>query len=97
MSSPTYDRNEHPTPCQTDFKKYPPSIATNSINTGSTSPSSCKEGDIEYAEYASREDGLPPIDGGMQAWLFLIASAMLEALVWGELILDLTLRIGLEN
>ncbi|CAG8418948.1 unnamed protein product [Penicillium salamii] len=26
---------------------------------------------------------LPPVDGGPQAWLFLIASAMLEALVWG--------------
>lgn len=27
---------------------------------------------------------LPPVDGGPQAWLFLIASAMLEALVWGK-------------
>ncbi|KAJ5407598.1 hypothetical protein N7509_001481 [Penicillium cosmopolitanum] len=28
-------------------------------------------------------DGLPPVDGGRHAWLFLLASAMLEALVWG--------------
>ncbi|KAJ5682119.1 uncharacterized protein N7477_002059 [Penicillium maclennaniae] len=78
MPSPTYDQSEHPPSCQTKFKTYPPSIATSSIDTGSSSPS-YKEGDIEYV---SREDGLPPIDGGKQAWLFLIASAMLEALVW---------------
>jgi hypothetical protein len=29
-------------------------------------------------------DGLPPVDGGRHAWLFLLASAMLEALVWGR-------------
>jgi hypothetical protein len=29
------------------------------------------------------EEKLPPVDGGLQAWLFLMASAMLEALVWG--------------
>ncbi|KAJ5142445.1 uncharacterized protein N7515_001232 [Penicillium bovifimosum] len=29
------------------------------------------------------EKKLPPVDGGAQAWLFLMASAMLEALVWG--------------
>ncbi|KAJ6104793.1 hypothetical protein N7523_011113 [Penicillium sp. IBT 18751x] len=79
MPSPTYDQSEHPASWQSKFKKYPPSIATSSIDTGSSSPS-YKEGDIEYV---GREDGLPPIDGGKQAWLFLIASAMLEALVWG--------------
>jgi hypothetical protein len=29
------------------------------------------------------DEKLPPVDGGAQAWLFLIASAMLESLVWG--------------
>ncbi|KAJ5618766.1 Major facilitator superfamily domain general substrate transporter [Penicillium lagena] len=29
------------------------------------------------------EDKLPPQDRGIQAWLFLAASAMIEALVWG--------------
>ncbi|KAJ5503739.1 Major facilitator superfamily domain general substrate transporter [Penicillium fimorum] len=29
------------------------------------------------------DEKLPPVDGGVQAWLFLMASAMLEALVWG--------------
>ncbi|OQE31242.1 hypothetical protein PENSTE_c001G03281 [Penicillium steckii] len=28
-------------------------------------------------------DSLPPVDRGKHAWLFLLASAMLEALVWG--------------
>jgi len=81
MPSPTYNQREYPEPCQTDFKEYSPSIATNSIDTG-LSVSSNKERDIEFAH---SEDGLPPVDGGTQAWLFLLASAMLEALVWGEL------------
>lgn len=34
------------------------------------------------------EDKLPPQDGGIQAWLFLAACAMIEALVWGELLSD---------
>lgn len=29
------------------------------------------------------EDDLPPIDGGFHAWMFLAASTMIEALVWG--------------
>jgi hypothetical protein len=84
MPSPTYDQDEYPAPCQADLKEYSPSITTNSIDTGSSIPS-CKEGDIEFAR---SEDGLPPVDGGIQAWLFLIASSMLEALVWGELLLE---------
>ncbi|KAJ5134311.1 MFS monocarboxylate transporter [Penicillium atrosanguineum] len=34
-------------------------------------------------EAAPAEDTLAPQDGGLQAWLFLAASAMIEALVWG--------------
>lgn len=90
MPSPNYDRNEYPTPRQTDLKEYSPSIATNSIDTGS-SVSSNKERDIEFAH---REYGLAQVDGGIQAWLFLIASAMLEALVWGQLTLKLKLEYG---
>jgi len=29
---------------------------------------------------------LPPVDGGKDAWLFLAASFMVEALIWGEFI-----------
>lgn len=29
------------------------------------------------------DEKLPPVDRGVQAWLFLMASAMLESLVWG--------------
>lgn len=31
------------------------------------------------------DEHLPPIDGGIHAWLFLAASTMLEALAWGML------------
>jgi hypothetical protein len=27
---------------------------------------------------------LPPVDGGFQAWMFLTACVMLEALIWGK-------------
>ena len=29
-------------------------------------------------------DSLPPADGGKQAWLFLTACFLVEALIWGE-------------
>ena len=29
------------------------------------------------------ESSLPPIDGGYQAWLFLVACFMVEGIVWG--------------
>jgi hypothetical protein len=29
------------------------------------------------------ENDLPPVDGGFHAWMFLAASTMIEALVWG--------------
>lgn len=35
------------------------------------------------------DKALPPIDGGIHAWLFLAASAMIEALVWGSSLLPL--------
>ena len=43
-------------------------------------------GDISFKTdpTLSCDDGLPPVDRGRHAWLFLLASAMLEALVWGE-------------
>lgn len=31
-----------------------------------------------------RPQQLPPVDGGKDAWLFLAASFVIEALVWGE-------------
>jgi hypothetical protein len=34
-----------------------------------------------------KDKALPPIDGGLHAWLFLAASAMIEALVWGASLL----------
>lgn len=33
---------------------------------------------------------LPPTDGGKDAWLFLLACFMLEALIWGKQLLQLT-------
>ncbi|KAJ5895000.1 hypothetical protein N7495_006691 [Penicillium taxi] len=54
-----------------EFKEYSSSCTT---------ASSCEEGNIKTL---ADDHKLPRIDGGLQAWLFLIASAMLEALVWG--------------
>lgn len=36
-----------------------------------------------HAARDSNELNLPPVDGGKQAWLFLAACFVLEALIWG--------------
>jgi hypothetical protein len=33
---------------------------------------------------STEEERLPPVDGGIQAWMFLAACVMLEALIWGN-------------
>jgi hypothetical protein len=43
------------------------------------SPSSIKQHDHE------QDQQLPPMDGGKDAWLFLAACFMIEALIWGTL------------
>jgi len=37
-----------------------------------------------HNEPAHHEFSLPPADGGKQAWLFLAAGFVVEALVWGQ-------------
>lgn len=63
-----------------NFEEYSPSMASDGTK-AQPSTSSFKE---SYVEVSFVEDGLPPVDGGIRAWLFLLACAMLEALVWGE-------------
>ena len=41
----------------------------------------CEE-KLRLDTYAVKQ--LPPVDGGIHAWLFLGACAMIEALVWGS-------------
>lgn len=40
----------------------------------------------EKFDESSADDGpkLAPVDGGFQAWMFLAACVMIEALIWGE-------------
>lgn len=66
-----------------------------SMDTRPPSPKSsrCEEtGHFSYNECgntkANKEKPLPPKDGGSQAWMFLAASAMIEALVWGTSVVD---------
>jgi hypothetical protein len=63
-----------------DVEDYAPSRTSDSLTTHS-SPLSCEE---RGTKSTSCEKDLPAIDGGIQAWLFLTASAVLEALVWGK-------------
>ncbi|CAI7589679.1 unnamed protein product [Penicillium glandicola] len=37
----------------------------------------------KFDESSTDEHKLPPVDGGFQAWMFLTACIMLEALIWG--------------
>lgn len=41
----------------------------------------CKESGVKDGIH---EEYLPQVDGGVHAWLFLLAATMLEALVWGK-------------
>ncbi|KAJ5760221.1 MFS monocarboxylate transporter [Penicillium odoratum] len=55
----------------------------------STNSSTCRDKDslscsaLPDTDKAPLEDDLPPVDGGFHAWMFLAASTMIEALVWG--------------
>ncbi|KAJ5463253.1 hypothetical protein N7475_008197 [Penicillium sp. IBT 31633x] len=59
--------------------------ATNSIASKSPPGSEaqmrlCPE---KFDEQSTDEEKLPPVDGGFQAWMFLGACVMIEALIWG--------------
>lgn len=75
-----------------EVKEYSPSVTSESTKVHSFS-SSCKEPDDEVT---FTEDGLPPVDRGVRAWLFLLACAMLEALVWGASIMFGCIELRLE-
>lgn len=79
MSASTRD-NKNSSLCLEGFEDY--SSTTNSSISKSPSPrASCDEKGVKnYIE----DETLPPMDGGVDAWLFLLASSMLEALVWGK-------------
>ncbi|KAJ5747133.1 uncharacterized protein N7511_008829 [Penicillium nucicola] len=57
-------------------KDYPPSFTSRSTDFVSSDQ-------LSDSRIIIDDEKLPPVDGGSQAWLFLIASAMLESLVWG--------------
>jgi hypothetical protein len=38
----------------------------------------------KFDDISTEEERLPPVDGGIQAWMFLAACVMLEALIWGN-------------
>lgn len=59
-----------------ESKEYPPSLTSRST---SFIPSDQQSDSRIILD----DEKLPPVDGGAQAWLFLMASAVLEALVWG--------------
>lgn len=63
-----------------DAKEYAPSTASDNLKAYPSRLSYEKQ----RTQPSSCEDDLPPVDGGIQAWLFLTASTVLEALVWGE-------------
>lgn len=63
---------------------------TSTDNSSSACSSLCRKQDSTESPSCSTsnekgpfEPPLPPIDGGYQAWMFLAASTMIEALVWG--------------
>ncbi|KAJ5287925.1 Major facilitator superfamily domain general substrate transporter [Penicillium angulare] len=68
-------------PCSSFVKLENNTARTNSDSSrSSTTYKSCEENEVKVNHC---EEDLPPADGGIHAWLFLLASTMLEALVWG--------------
>jgi hypothetical protein len=51
---------------------------------GSRDPGEIAESQQARYEISHHEFSLPPADGGKDAWLFLTAGFMVEALVWGQ-------------
>jgi hypothetical protein len=44
------------------------------------------ESELIEPNEASTSSSLPPTDRGKDAWLFLVACFMLEALIWGKIL-----------
>lgn len=63
-----------------ELKRYSASVASDSLKTRSSTRDGKSDVDINFVE-----DNLPPVDGGLRAWLFVLACSMMEALVWGEI------------
>jgi hypothetical protein len=58
-----------------------PSLS-NDTEKGQQTPVGETTGGIQFSN-VNNEKPLPPMDGGMNAWLFLAACFVMEALVWG--------------
>ncbi|KAJ5646377.1 Major facilitator superfamily domaingeneral substrate transporter [Penicillium lividum] len=65
--------------CSTKSDRHPTSTASDNYQ-ACRADTPCKEIDLKDG---MNEEDLPPVDGGVHAWLFLLAATMLEALVWG--------------
>lgn len=63
-----------------ELKEYSASVSSD--NTKARCSATDGKSDVEVAIV---EENLPPVDGGIRAWLFVLACSMLEALVWGEI------------
>lgn len=61
-------------------KRYSASVASDSTKTRCSTRDENSVADINFVE-----DKLAPVDGGLRAWLFVLACSMMEALVWGEI------------
>lgn len=55
---------------------------------GDTTPRGEPGGAFDSGQSPHHEFSLPPVDTGRDAWLFLAACFVIEALVWGEQVLS---------
>lgn len=84
------------TPSSIELKTTPQHVSTDAVNvpkqeSGPTpaesnynSDRAFVSGDDESPPDGTTEFSLPPVDRGKDAWLFLAACFVLEALVWGK-------------
>ncbi|EAW12319.1 putative MFS monocarboxylate transporter [Aspergillus clavatus NRRL 1] len=61
-----------------ELESFPPALCKETL---SHTPTTSDESSSQLDEFD--ESLLPPVDGGYQAWLFLVACFMVEGIVWG--------------
>ncbi|KAL3421841.1 major facilitator superfamily transporter [Phlyctema vagabunda] len=88
MGSPTHSPVEIPLANLDGPPGSKKGVATSTViclPAGAESVSTLQTHDIELAQPASctAPANLPPVDGGRQAWLFLVGCFFFEALIWG--------------
>jgi hypothetical protein len=68
---------------QIELQRFEDTHQTSGVWQDQSRVASDAEAELESPNAPTHEFSLPPVDRGKDAWLFLAASFVIEALVWG--------------